>query len=145
MAIPKITISLKDEVLESVDSRGERGEANRSGVISRDLDRYYDALKRARVELRKKLSEAEIAAIIDNLNGVWMAETVSITLLYANIEDAIELEELDKKWKIDGLALVEKLRSMSFIELCALTDAVERWWNRNTPGEDLKYSEALEG
>jgi hypothetical protein len=144
MSVEKLSITLRESVLKEVDSRGERGEANRSGVISRDLDRYYESLKRVRAELRKKLSDAEMSAILDNLNGVWMAEPVSINLLYANVEDGIKLEGLDKKWKIDGPALIEKLRSMSFIELCAITDAAEKWWTRVANGEQPKFNEALQ-
>jgi len=144
MSVEKLSITLRESVLKEVDSRGERGEANRSGVISRDLDRYYESLKRVRAELRKKLSDAEMSAILDNLDGVWMAEPVSINLLYANVEDGIELEGLDKKWKIDGPALIEKLRSMSFIELCAITDAAEKWWTRVSNGEQPKFKEALQ-
>lgn len=70
MPIPKVSITLRDQVLAEVDSRGERGEANRSAVISRDLDRYYAALGYARQSLRDNLSTAEMSAILDNLNGV---------------------------------------------------------------------------
>lgn len=142
MPAEKLSITLQPSVLESVDARGERGAANRSGVISRDLERFYEALRRARAELRKKLSEAEMSAILDNLNGVWMAEPVSINLIYANVADGLE-DGLAEKWKIDGKALVEKLRSLSFIESCALADASERWWNRVANQEDPKFSEAL--
>jgi hypothetical protein len=32
------------------------------------------------------------------------------------------------KWKVDGEALVERLHSMSYMELLAVVDAVERFW-----------------
>ncbi len=143
MPLDKISITLRDLVLAEIDSRGERGEANRSGVITRDLDRYYESLRRARISLRDIFSEAELSAILDNLNGVWHAEPFSISLIYANVADGIELEGLDKKWKVDGKALIEKLRDLSFTESCALADAAERWWNRVAAGEQPKFKEAL--
>lgn len=143
MPLDKVSITLRDSVLESVDARGERGAANRSGVISRDLERYYESLKRARAELREKLSEAELAAVLDNLNGVWMAEPVSVSIMWANVADGIALEKLDQKWNIDGPVLVAKLRTMPFIEVCALADAAERHWNRAGNQEDPPMSEAL--
>lgn len=143
MPLEKVSITLRDSALTEVDKRGERGEANRSGVISRDLERYYAALACARQSLRDKLNEAEMSAILDNLNGVWMAEPVSIRLIYANVADGIELEGLDKKWKIDGAAMVEKLKALSFAESCALADAAERWWNRVAQGEEMAFADAL--
>lgn len=144
MPANKLSITLRDSTLTAIDSRGERGAANRSGVINRDLDRYYEILRYGRQSLRDKLSEAEVSAILDNLNGVWLAEPVSIRLIYANVADGIELEGLDQKWKIDGPALIEKLRSLSFAESCALADAAERWWNRVANGDQPKFSEALQ-
>lgn len=144
MTTIKTSINLKESVSTEVDLRGEHGEANRSGVISRDLERYYESLKRARADLRKKFSGAEVSAIVENLKGVWMGEPVSISLLiWATVADAIDLNRLDKRWKIDGKALVEKIRSLSFIEICALADAAERHWYNFAQGDDLKSSEAL--
>ncbi len=142
MASNKLSISIMAKTLNEIDSRGERGAANRSGVIDRDLTRYYEILKYGRQSLRDALSVAEISAILDNLNGVWLSEPVSIRLIYANFADGLE-EGLAEKWKIDGPALVEKLKSLPFDELCALADAAERWWNRVANGEQPSFGEAL--
>lgn len=142
MASSKISISLRSSTLDEIDNRGERGEANRSGVIDRDLTRYYEVLKYGRQSLREKLSTAEVSAILDNLNGVWLSEPLSIRLIYANFADGLE-EGLAEKWKIDGPALVEKLKNLSFAESCALADAAERWWNRVSSGKQPNFGEAL--
>jgi hypothetical protein len=150
MAKEKLSITLDPRVLDHVNARkrsdaeaDQRGE--RSGIISRDLDRYYESLKHGRQQLRDKLSKNEIAALLDNLNGVWMGDnpSVSVRMIWANVEDGIGLEGLDKKWKVDGKALVEKLRGMSMIELCALADAAERFWNQVAAGKNPGYLEAI--
>ena len=143
MPAKKLSITLDGSVWAEVASRLQQNEQNVSGTISRDLDRYYAALERARRSLREKLSQSEISAVIDNLNDCWMAEPYSIQLVYANIADGIQEEGLAQAWGIDGPALVEKLRTMSFIELCALVDASERWWNRIANGEKPDFSDAL--
>lgn len=141
MPANKISITIGD-VLSEIDVRGERGAANRSGVINRDLERYYEILKYGRQSLRDRLSDSEISAILDNLNGCWLSEPVSIRLIYANVQDGLE-DGLAEKWQIDGPALVQKLKNLSFAESCALADASERWWNRVANGENPGFNEAL--
>lgn len=141
MPATKISITIGD-VLGEIDARGERGAVNRSGTINRDLERYYEILRYGRQALRDRLSTAEIAAILDNLNGCWLSEPVSVRLIYANVEDGLA-EGLAKKWQIDGPALVAKLKALSFAESCALADASERWWNRVGNGEQPEFAEAL--
>ncbi len=142
MPVNKISITIGD-VLSEIDARGERGSANRSGVINRDLERYYEILKYGRQSLRDRLSEGEVSAILDNLNGCWLAEPVSIRLIYANVADGLE-DGLAEKWQIDGPELVQKLKNLSFAESCALADAAERWWNRVANGENPGSDEALQ-
>lgn len=142
MPANKISITIGD-VLSEIDARGERGAANRSGVINRDLERYYETLKYGRQSLRDRLSTGEVSAILDNLNGCWLAEPVSIRLIYANVADGLD-DGLAEKWNIDGPALVRKLKNLSFAELCALADAAERWWNRVANGEQPSSEEALQ-
>src|SRR5262245_5444575 len=142
----KTSINLKESVFAAVEERGDRGEANRSGVISRDMERYYDSLRRARADLRDTiLSKAEISAIVDNFKDESLLEMFSIRLIYGSLPDMIELNGIEQKWGIDGKALVDKLRKLSFIESCALVDAIERHWYRVAQGQKPKISEALEG
>lgn len=145
MKTVKTSINLKESVFDAVEGRGDRGEANRSGVISRDLERYYDALRRGRADLRDRLSKAEISAIIDNFKDQSLLEHFATRLIYARVADMIELNGIDEKWGIDGKNMVEKLRGLSFIESCALVDAIERHYHRVAKGEKPKIAEALEG
>lgn len=143
MSTQKLSISIDPSVVEEIDARVDpdslRGE--RSTVISRDLERYYAALKDARRRLRDTLSPAELSAVLDNCNGVlWTADTLQ--LLWANVQDGIA-EGLAEKWEIDGATLVTKLQALSYAESCALIDAAERWWRKVGAGENPDIKEAL--
>ena len=112
------SIHLRDELDEQIKSRGSR-----STVITRDLERLYTLYRRALSQVR--LSNNEACLIVDVLNGSIMDAT---PLLWANIEDGINLDGLDQKWSIDGPALVEKLRKLNEIQTLAVVDAAERFW-----------------
>lgn len=127
----QITITIQPTVLDEIATRSEE----RSGVISRDLERYYDACIQARKRLRELFSEEEIALILDTTNGTLFAESVSIRLLWANVADAISTDRLDKKWKVDGETLIAKIKGLDPFLTIALIDACERWWKRIGDGE----------
>lgn len=144
----KLSITIKDVVLKEVDARSETGAdpeliVGRSTIISRDLERYYESLKYVRQQLRDQFSTKEISLILDSANGMLLSDPVSVRLLWANVEDAISLDELDKKWEVDGAMLVAKLRALDYFSLCALADACERWWNRVGRGEQPDFTAAL--
>jgi hypothetical protein len=135
----QITITIDPDVLTALDTRGEE----RSTVISRDLERYYDACTQARKRLKELLSPGEIALILDTTNGTLFSEPLSIRLLWASVSDAISLEGLDKKWKVDGETLVAKVKGLDPFLTIALVDACERWWHRIGRGEQPEPVAAL--
>jgi len=55
----------------------------------------------------------EASAIVDACNG-WAIEPHSVPLLWAQVEDAIRHENLAEKWGIDGVALIGRLRTLSY-------------------------------
>jgi hypothetical protein len=124
-------IHIADETAQELATRGEPPYAL---PIERDLLRYYRALRDARAVLRERLSVAEMSLILDTLNGAWVDQN-SIAWIHAEVEDAIRLNQLDEKWKVDGPALLAKLRQLDYIHSCALADAAERWWHRVGQGE----------
>ncbi len=123
------SIWLRPELEKELISRG----SNRSQIIRRDLERLYTFYRLALREM--KLTLPECWFIADMLNGSLM-DANSAGLLWAEAEDAIALDGLDKKWKIDGKALVEKLKNLSEIQALALVDAAERFWQANTGTAD---------
>lgn len=119
-----ISIWLRAELDTELQKRGD----NRTQIITRDLDRLYTSYRRALKEVRLSLAEASL--IVDALNGVMM-DANSAVLLWAEIADAVQLDGLDKKWTVDGTALVDKLRGLSNIQALAIIDAAERFWARH--------------
>jgi len=124
----KTSVYITANIEKQIMQRGD----NRSGIINRDLERYYTVLDRA---LRTvSLTENEALLIVDVLNGS-ILDTLSVRMLWAGVEDAINLDKVDEKWGINGAALVEKLRSLGEIQCLAVVDAAERFWadedNRN--------------
>jgi len=103
-------------------------------VAKRDLERYY-----VLVGQPPRFSPGEACLLADAMNGVH-EEPWSINIFWAGVQDAIERERLDQKWKVDGAELVARLRALSAGEKCAVVDAVERAWAiwRREPDADTQ-------
>lgn len=144
MAVRKWTISFMPEVAEDLERRFDV-DGERSMRVNQQLERYFAIMENCRRHLRSILSEKEIGLVLDALNGT-LHDTYSIPLAWAGVADAIELDGLDRKWGVDGAALVEKLKGLDYAQACALVDAVEIWWNRIGAGEQPQpgWGEALE-
>ena len=139
MPVTKLSISLPPDLVAALDERGDE----RSGTLARHVARYLAILDGSRRRLAGLLSDSEIGLILDVLNGTRFADTISITMVHAEVEDSLE-DGYAEKWECDGPALVTKLRALSYADSAALVDAVERWWNRVAAGESkLKPGEAL--
>lgn len=100
-----------------------------SGRVNTIGDRYQEILRRTQIE--KRLSDTEWNLVRDSLNGVAHQPASQIRHLWHGIEDSIQLDGLAEKWEVDGDALLEKLRDLSFVEEVAVVEAVERWWIEN--------------
>jgi hypothetical protein len=119
---------------------GQEGRTILSNVARRDLERYYHALGET---LRTvTLSEREALLICDALNGT-LVEPHTAQLLWAQIDDAIRLDGLADKWEVDGPALVARLRTLSYCQALAVTDAVERWWAAGPRGDRAEALRAV--
>ena len=116
-----VGIYLRPETEKELSARGE----NRSHVIARDLDRFYNLCRRAIREV--PLSEKEACLIVDTLNGV-ILDAGTAQYLWAEVEDSVKLNNLAEKWGVDGPALVEKLRDLNALQAMALVDGAERFW-----------------
>lgn len=123
----KITsLSLNDETSAILEPRVHESTGGRSGAISTIVARYAEICRR---EL-PGLSEAEMNLVRDALNGAWLVDRPEgiQTMLWAEVTDAIKLNQADTKHGVDGAALVEKLRGLTYAQAVALVDSVERWW-----------------
>ncbi len=139
MVVKKQSVSLLSEIVAQVEQRVDAVRGGFSGTISECLARYFEALRRARAELRAVFSDGEVALLCDVLNGSLM-QSYSVPLLYAEVEDSLS-DGYAEKWEVDGPALVAKLRGLSYIQCAALVDAVERWWG--TADERPAWGEVL--
>ncbi len=129
-----VSIYLRPALETELEARGD----NRNHIIHRDLERLYTLYRLALREMKLTLPEAWF--IVDMLNGSLM-DANTAGLLWAEAEDAIALDGLDKKWQVDGKAFVEKLKALSYVQSLALVDAAERFWQANTGSmedEDIK-------
>ncbi|HYE76048.1 MAG TPA: hypothetical protein VEF04_22065, partial [Blastocatellia bacterium] len=111
----RIALNVTDAELEKeILTRSGEAKPGRGGgfseTLNTDLSRYYALLKRARMRLRELLSDGELALIIDVCNGWWKSNPEDALALWHNVYDGIEMDGLDQKWKIDGKALVRKLK-----------------------------------
>jgi hypothetical protein len=136
----RLRITIPQELIQQLIARRPLDTQQHSTIISRDLDRYYFLLDRARIRLRELFDTAETGAICEACRqyqpqqGAW--EPWNIPLLHTQVLEAIELHDLDQRWTVDGRELVTKLRSLDHLALFALVDAVERFWTQPTSVSD---------
>ena len=98
---------------------GGRGLSHRLAQIA---DRYLEILRRAPLP---DLSEAEMNALRDSCLGVLNEPAAQIRgSLWLGVEDSLP-DGLAEKWQIDGAALVEKLRALTYPQEVRLVEMVE--------------------
>lgn len=108
-------------VVAAIDNNG--GGRGMSHRLSQIADRYLEMLRRAPLP---KMSEAEINAVRDALNGA-LPEPAEMIRGFAalEVEDAL-LDGLADKWGIDGSALVSKLHGLSYAQEVRLIEEIEK-------------------
>lgn len=142
MPVQKLSISFMDNTMQEINKRYHT-DGERSMVINRSLERYFDLLARTRRELRQLFSDKEMDLILDALNGTAFFDTFGIYLVQHEIADAISMDGLDRKWEVDGKAMLDKMNALTDAQKLALVDAVQCWWDRVVSGEQPEYGEAL--
>jgi hypothetical protein len=140
--MPEAPVSVRVSGLEPHLTARVGPDAPTSGLIRRDLERYYAVLADSLREVN--LTQAEASLVVDAMNGTLM-EPHSYRLLWASVSEAIHDEGLDEKWDVDGPALVEKLRALSPGATLALVDACERYWQRVSRGETAAETSLVSG
>lgn len=136
MPVEKFSISLMPKVSAQVDRR----EGQRSTSINKCLERYFWLMEHERRQLRQLFNDGEISLLCDLMNGTMFADPYSVQFITAEAADGIALDRLDEKWKIDGPALLEKLKALSYGANLALIDAVQLWWHRSSLGEKVNLT-----
>lgn len=76
-----------------------------------------------------ELTVNESLLLIDALNGTLIYPELAEQLLPLEISDAIAFDALDKKWDVDGAALIEKLKGMDNAQANAVLDKIKKFWS----------------
>lgn len=161
----KVSISLKRELLKRIDRESTADkEASRSSTITsavnnwytlhdlaecqsgepksaaemfQALENWYTILGQAKIRMRSQFSAEEKGLILDATNGSYIRDMFNASLIWANIDDAIRRDQLDKKWKVDNPdVLVRKMRNLSPYECVAMAEAIREWWENETYRND---------
>lgn len=120
------------ELDAAIRSRGD----DLNQVAARDLQRYYALLPRATPHFKEEeaclLAEALAGRSLptDDTRGVWTI-----------VQKGIQRDMLDRRWFVDGVSLISKLRFMDPVQLVAFVDAMERY--SRLPVDEMGMEEAL--
>ncbi len=130
----KIVIPPDYEIEKLLLQRGD----NPSIVGLRDLRRYYSLLNHYLLELNLTTDEANL--ICEALKDYRLEEDPERgRVIWKQINNAIQQEQLDRKWKVNS-TLIVKLKAMTHFQSFALVDAVERYWvwEQSSPDEPMQ-------
>lgn len=134
MTTEKITISINQTLLDQIQQRTGK-DGNRSAEISMALNNWYTTMMQLKINMDLMFSDEEKGLIIDATNGVYVGDMFNATLIWANVDDSIDMDGLDEKWNVDDpKALVDKLRKLSPAHCWALVEAIRDWWDVDNQG-----------
>jgi hypothetical protein len=124
---------MKNKILVPQDSKLEaalleRGE-DAIAIALRDLKRYHVLLNYHLLELT--LSPNEVHLVCEALKDYRVEDdSEQARVIWKQVAAAMQRDQLDQKWKIDGNAFIRKLQALNHLQFIALVDAVERFWIR---------------
>ena len=132
----KLALYVSDDLRAVLEPRGLEpgGGEGLASCVARAVDRYAAICERS----LPSFSDEEWRLILDAMNGCWVsgAATTIRGVIKLQIYDAIKLDKLDEKWRVDAPILLEVVDALSFAQEVAIVDACERWWLRVSRGED---------
>ncbi len=105
-------------------------------IAARDLERYYALLPRA----TPRFSEEEAGLLADAFAGRTIPAD-DPRAVWSTVQKGIQRDGLDRRWFVDGVSLVAKLRFLDPLQRVALIDAFERY--SRLPVEEMGMAEAL--
>jgi hypothetical protein len=120
------------ELDAAIRSRGD----DLNQIAARDLQRYYALLSRA----TPRFKEEEACLLAEALSG-HSIPTEDIRRVWSVVQKGIQRDMLDRRWFVDGVSLIAKLRFMEPWQLMALIDAIERY--SRLPVDEMGMEEAL--
>ena len=104
---------------------GEEGDRGVSPIINRTADRYLEVVRRS--EPPRCFSESEWLLLQEVLGDAVMQPAGMLQAYVPQaVADAVNLDDAHVPFEVDGAALVETLRGMSYAQVVALVDRIER-------------------
>lgn len=126
MSIKNATIRLPEELIEWLTSDGKS--------INQAVVECAQNLRRVRMvsagELRGVFTPDEWKFLADSLNGTSVSESFrcNVSALVAHVDDAAQLELLNRKWHVDMEAFKQKILKLHGANVEALYARVEEFW-----------------
>jgi hypothetical protein len=105
-------------------ARGIGETNNRSRRVAQVCERYLELLKRAELPA---FSEPEWMLMRDALDDTAQKPAMLIRGVWMGVDDIIRTEGAADKWGVDGPALIERLKGMSYLQEVALVEEIETW------------------
>jgi len=97
------------------------------------LESYPELYGRTLRDLRGVFTAGELSLMLDVQNGCLLMPQVAGQHLLADVEDGIALEGMAEKWKINGEALIEKIRRLKLFEIAMLEIWAGAFWRQEKP------------
>ncbi len=78
----------------------------------------------------RKLTTSEKMLVVDALKGIILLRFNAGAQIALEVEDAIRLQHLDKKWSVNRDTLLTKLKHFNADAALGLLDAVDKFWKQ---------------
>ncbi|WP_159876756.1 MULTISPECIES: hypothetical protein [Aquitalea] len=92
--------------------------------VQQICDRYAEIVRREQAILSRQFSDAELQLIAHVLQNVRFEEAASCRGVWLAVETCMIDEELDQHFKLDGEALLHKMKALSYAQEVALIEAL---------------------
>ena len=107
------------------------GDDKISHTLETAVDRYLTVIEYS----LPKFSVAEWCVIFDALNSIWLSHETSILAVCDEVAEAIDLDGLDVKWKIDGDRFKARLATCDAAEKHAIVEVTQLFYHDHSDGD----------
>jgi len=107
------------------------------------LDAFPDLYARTLHDLKGKFSRGELMLILDVTNGLALNPGLAGQHLLVQVSDGIELDGLDKKWKVTKKNVTSNLQSLNTFQIACLEIWAGAFWEKEDHGNIEEYVKRL--
>lgn len=118
---------------------GLRDDENISGTLEDAIDRYLAVIGHSVPEFNIE----EWCLIFDALLGVNVSDEVSVFVIGEEVAEAIDVDNLDKKWGVDGDKLRLRLGGLTYAEKQAIAEVMDSFWRLQKTNKGENYSDIV--